>query len=85
MDEMRKYTQGTASVLTELRCNRCGKKMELHQGIVREGVFSAQDQWGYFSDKDGEKHSFDLCERCYDEMIKDFAIMPDVAEENELI
>lgn len=37
-----------------------------------EGVFSASCEWGYFSEKDGERHHFDLCESCYDDLVSSF-------------
>ena len=41
--------------------------------------------WGYFSKKDGEHHSFDLCEACYDRMRKEFVLKEEIWEETELI
>lgn len=80
---MRKYNiDGT---IRELKCNMCGKELEIEKGIVKEGVFSSEYQWSYFSEKDGEIHIFDLCESCYDEMIEKFKIMPEIQECNELI
>lgn len=66
-------------------CNKCGKKFELDKGIVQEGIFNLEYMWGYFSKKDGEIHSFDLCEECYDKMISEFDIPVDVRESNEMI
>ena len=45
----------------------------------------ADIQFGFFSGKDGKKHSFDLCEECYDKMIKEFAIPVEEEEAVELI
>ncbi len=39
-----------------------------------EGVFRVDYEWGYFSEKDGERHSFDLCEACYDKLLRSFQI-----------
>ena len=36
--------------------------------------------WGYFSKKDGETHSFDLCEECYDKWIGGFQIPVGIQE-----
>ena len=66
-------------------CNKCGKKIKLDKGIVQEGIFDLEYMWGYFSKKDGEIHSFDLCEECYDKMISEFDIPVDVRESNEMI
>ncbi|NLL92600.1 MAG: hypothetical protein GX225_00420 [Clostridiales bacterium] len=41
--------------------------------------------WGYFSEKDGERHSFDLCEDCYDAMIKNFKIPICIEKRTELM
>ncbi len=55
-------------------CNCCGKKILAEHGVVKEGVFMAEVQWGYFSEKDGEQHNFDMCEVCYDTMVEKFKI-----------
>ena len=66
-------------------CNCCGKEMAAENGIVKEGIASFALDWGYFSEKDGEHHSFCLCEDCYDKIVKTFAIPVSVQEKNELI
>ena len=58
-------------------CNRCGKEIVVRNGEPREGVFSADCEWGYFSEKDGERHHFDLCESCYDDLVSSFKIPVD--------
>ena len=40
---------------------------------------------GYPSEKDGECHSFDLCEPCYDKMTAEFVLKPEIKEETELL
>lgn len=57
-----------------LYCNKCGKKIEGDHGMIREGVFTTAYEWGYFSGKDGERHSFCLCEPCYDKIRESFVI-----------
>ena len=55
------------------------------QGILRkEGIFSAENIWGYFSDKDMEVHSLDLCESCYDSWVSGFAVPVEVQEATEI-
>ena len=66
-------------------CNRCGKELEVKNGIVLEGYFHGETCWGYFSRKDGERHSFDLCEDCYDDLISSFAVDVTVEYETELL
>ena len=69
---MRKY--GKDGRLESVICNRCGKKLAVKHGIVREGVFTSDHTWDFFSEKDGEIHHLDLCENCYDEIISGFRI-----------
>jgi hypothetical protein len=69
----------------EIYCNKCKKQIKSSQGIEREGVLRVEKTWGYFSGKDGEKHSFDLCEDCYDRMIQEFAIPVEKEELTELL
>ncbi len=66
-------------------CNKCKKQIKVENNIIKEGIFSANHLFGYFSGKDGETHSFDLCEECYDEMIGDFMIPPQVTEVTEIM
>ena len=66
--------------LKKIVCNCCGKELTVKDGIVIEGVFSADCSWGYFSKKDGETHSFDLCEECYDKWISGFQIPVGIQE-----
>lgn len=80
---MRKY-KGSGQLGTVI-CNCCGKKLIVDGGIVREGVFSVDHAWDFFSEKDGEIHHLDVCESCYDEWISQFQIAPDVEEQVEFI
>lgn len=66
-------------------CNRCGKKLDVKDGIAREGFFHGEICWGYFSKKDGEKHLFDLCEDCYDKLVGSFAVDVTIEEKTELL
>ncbi len=60
--------------LQKIICNRCGKEISVVNGHETEGVFHGEYMWGYFSEKDGERHSFDLCETCYDRIVEQFCI-----------
>lgn len=55
-------------------CNNCGKELRVEHGIVMEGCFHANHEFGYFSSKDGRRHAFDLCECCYDKIVAQFQI-----------
>ena len=39
--------------ISKMICNQCGKEIPVVNGQAREGVFSADYSWGYFSEKDG--------------------------------
>ncbi len=66
-------------------CNQCGKELKLEEEIVREGYFSADVTFGYFSNKDGLRHRWDLCEACYDALIRGFQIPVEESERNEMV
>lgn len=69
----------------EIYCNRCGKRIEEKAGNAFEKALHVEKTWGYFSEKDGETHVFDLCEECYDEILKTFTIPAEVSEQDILI
>ena len=58
--------------LTKVVCNNCGKNIKVNNSTIEEGVFFADYKWGYFSKKDGREDTFDLCEKCYDEITEKF-------------
>ncbi len=82
---MRKYEKETASELVHAVCNKCGKVMKVENGVLKEGMFSAEAAFGYFSRKDGTIHRFDLCEDCYDAMVEGFAVPVEVEEATEVL
>lgn len=82
---MRKYSEEAKRELLEMTCNKCGRKMKVDKGIVGQGALSISYGWGYFSRKDGETHSFDICEECYDDLIKSFIIPIDIEERHEIV
>lgn len=69
----------------QVYCNQCGKKMFVKNEIIREGCFHAEARFGYFSRKDGVKQRWDLCEDCYDRLIRSFTIPVEEEEERELL
>ncbi|HBA64035.1 MAG TPA: hypothetical protein DCZ20_09295 [Lachnospiraceae bacterium] len=82
---MRKYMEKTTNPCHVIICNKCGKKIDKKDGLQKEEVFHGEVRWGYFSNKDGETHTFDLCEACYDEWIRSFQIPVEIKEETELL
>ncbi len=59
--------------------------MFVENGMLKEGAFSTSYRWGYFSEKDGTTHAFDLCEDCYDKIISKFVIPVEQKEDVELL
>ena len=82
---MRNFSDKNKKELAAVICNKCKKELRVENGILKEGCFSGNIRFGYFSNKDGKKHSFDLCEECYDKMIKEFAIPVEEEELTEFI
>ena len=84
---MREYIdkEQLESCLTRLICNQCGKEMVVEDGIVKEGCFSVDHEFSYFSNKDGYIYSLDLCEDCFDKWVKGFQKPPKVMETKEFL
>lgn len=55
-------------------CNGCGRRIGKDENGVMEEILMVEWNWGYFSRKDGEKHSFCLCEECYDRLRASFLL-----------
>ena len=72
-------------ILKEVFCNKCGKQIEVENGMLREDCFEVNRTFGYFSHKDGETQTWDLCEDCYDRFVRSFQIPVTSKEETELI
>lgn len=66
-------------------CNCCEKEIKTENGIEMEGVMHINKEWGYFSKKDGEMHRFDMCEECYDKLIKSFKIPISIVRKTEML
>lgn len=55
-------------------CNFCGNEIEKDTYNEFYDHMHFEKVWGYLSEKDGVKHEFDLCEKCYDEFVSSFKI-----------
>lgn len=82
---MRIFSDENKKELKAVICNKCRKELRVEKGILKEGCFQGDVLFGYFSNKDGSRHSFDLCEECYDEMIDGFDIPVNEEEITELL
>ena len=66
---MRQYTIKETKEVSKVICNKCGREILAADGRLEEDVLSVDKRWGYFSEKDNQVDSFDLCEKCYDEFV----------------
>lgn len=82
---MRRYSNDNEKKLIQIICNQCKKELKIDNGYLKEGCFTADYSFGYFSRKDGTKHQFDLCEDCYDRLVAEFAVPVDSSQEKELL
>lgn len=69
----------------KIHCNCCGKELLKKNDVLLEEAIIFKKDWGYFSKKDGEHHSFCLCEMCYDKITKEFQIPVTISEKTELL
>lgn len=64
-------------------CNVCGREIETKAVTGREDYLFVRKEWGYFSHKDGDIHSWRMCEGCYDKFVSSFAVPPEAEETTE--
>ena len=82
---MRRYTEAGERELQEVICNKCGKKLFVERGILKEEGISVDIIFRYFSIRDGMRHRFDLCGECYENWIRTFQVPVTEEEETELL
>lgn len=68
--------------MEERICNCCGRTLGKR---TEEDALEIVKEWGYFSKKDLERHSFVLCEACYDRLIGTFVRPVQKTEVNEAL
>lgn len=69
---MRKYIETDLKEMKvdEVICDVCKRKIEKDSfGYIRDHIH-IEKTWGYNSDKDGEHIEADICEECFDKIIK---------------
>lgn len=69
----------------KMHCNCCGKEFQMKEDLLLESAVVVETDWGYFSEKDGEHHTFRLCEACYDKITRGFVIPVEVTQQTELL
>mgnify|MGYP001027879034 CR=1 FL=1 len=71
--------------LAKVVCNACGKELLVENGILKEECVHVEHDFGFFGSKDGESHSFDLCEACYEKLTAGFLVPVSKWERKELL
>lgn len=66
-------------------CNKCGRAICPEEAVKKTDYLKIRKSWGYFSGKDGVCHEINICEVCYDEIVKSFQIPPIEIENTELL
>lgn len=64
----------------EIRCQCCGETIKKIDKRNYPDYLSIDKTWGYFSNKDLERHRFIICERCYDRWTSSFVLPIDKEE-----
>jgi len=63
-------------VLEDIICDSCGESCKVYESKQDwEAVFDyarLSANWGYCSGRDTERHSADICVKCFDNIIKKF-------------
>ena len=69
-----KKSKKTVDVVTDVICDSCGKSCKEYpikdKSIFMFEFMKLRVAWGYGSDKDGERWTADICEKCVDEKFK---------------
>lgn len=81
MEKYKEKDEGRARI----ECNQCGKEILTKGELLREDILSVTKNWGYFSSKDGIRHSWKLCEACYDRFVQGFLIPAEETDMTELL
>ena len=71
---MRQYRVKETKEINKIICNKCGREIAAVNGRLTEDVLSVDKRWGYFSEKDKQVDSIDLCEKGYDEVVATFLL-----------
>lgn len=82
---MRVYLDEKEKELVTVICNQCGKELWIENGILKEECIHVAHDFGFFGQRDGETHDFDLCEECYNKVIARFQIPVQKRERKELL
>lgn len=69
--------------LVKIVCNSCAMEYRLKNQVIKRDFLSVSKSWGYFSNKDGMRQEFDLCESCFERLNRTWMIPASETEETE--
>ncbi|MCI8280910.1 MAG: hypothetical protein HFI76_04250 [Lachnospiraceae bacterium] len=69
----------------EIICNCCGAQIKRTEEFFIQDYLHIIKEWGYFSEKDGKRQEFYLCEACYDRITGEFLHPVTTVEVTELV
>lgn len=73
------------NLYNEIICNCCGKVIITKGQLPKKEYIRIKKTWGYFSNKDGQVHTMNICEDCYDKWVATFVKKIDKKEATELV
>jgi len=86
-NNMKIYTEKEKIIKTkkikDVVCNKCGESMYIYVGNNISEYYKGTEaclSFEYGSNKDGESYKFDICDNCFDSIIKTFKHVPEVIE-----
>ena len=62
-------TMQEVQTIDHIYCDCCGREIQPE----KEDFLHFAKEWGYLSHKDGDCHTWDICEACYDQWTSTFA------------
>lgn len=73
---MKEYTKVNEKkrIIKEIKCNKCGSLICTYEDIDKTDYLEINKRWNYFSPYDNKRHKFDLCTKCYHNLINSFKI-----------
>jgi len=80
---IRKQVVKTETEIDTVTCNFCGDLIRVNSDDYSD-YLHIEKGWGYFSNKDNQCHSFDMCGDCYDKMIDNIKISVEITKDNGL-
>lgn len=67
---MKKYKKVLKNEISDVICDVCSRSCLKSPGVPYSSEFASLNaEWGYWSRKDGQNASLDLCEDCFDKII----------------